>query len=277
MKAIWRVLVDAANRFVEDDDFAIASHITLSALTSLFPFLIFVAALAGFVGSANLADEASRLVFDAWPAAVARPIAEEVRNVLTAPRGGLLTVGAALSLYFSTSAIEAVRSGLNLAYGFKETRPWWLRRLQSAAFMIVGSIALLALAFLVVLGPLIWAKLVALAPGLAPFKASVTLARLAVATLLLAVAMFVAHLWLPAGKVRLAEAAPGATATLIASVAFSEAFGAYLNDFASRYVSTYAGLASVMIALMFLYSLATLFLAGGALNAAIIRARRAAS
>jgi membrane protein len=37
-------------------------------------------------------------------------------------------------------------------------------------------------------------------------------------------------------------------------------------------VATYAGLASVMIAIVFLYSLAAIFIFGGEFNAALIRA-----
>ena len=62
---------------------------------------------------------------------------------MTAPRGGLLTAGAALALYFSSNAIEALRVGLDRAYACPETRPWWLLRLQSLAFMVIGAAALL--------------------------------------------------------------------------------------------------------------------------------------
>ena len=81
------ILIDAADHFVADDGWAIASHIALSTLTSLFPFLIFVTALAGFLGTQSLADEAMRLIFAGWPAEVAGPIAAEVHDVLTAQRG----------------------------------------------------------------------------------------------------------------------------------------------------------------------------------------------
>ena len=273
MPRVLPIVKDAAVRFVADDGFGLASQMTLAALTSLFPFLIFVAALAGFFGSAGLADEVTRLVFDAWPAAVAKPIAEEVRSVLTAPRGGLLTLGAALSLYFSTSAIDAMRAGLNRAYGFAEARPWWALRAQSTGFMVLGSLALLALAFLLVLGPSIWDALAAWQPAVAPLRAYANVVRLAAASAMLAAAMVGAHLWLPSGRPTLQDVAPGVAATLICSVAFSEAFGAYLREYAARYVSTYAGLASVMVALVFLNALSTIFLAGGALNAAILRAR----
>ena len=275
MRRTAAILWDATRRFVEDDGFSVSSHMTLAALTSLFPFLIFITGLAGFFGSANLANEATRLVFDAWPADVAGPISSEVRNVLTAPRGGLLTLGAALSLYFSTSAVEALRTGLNRAYGFTERRPWWRLRLASLAYLLLGAAALLSLAFLLVLGPSIWAWAEEAAPAIAPLRGYADLVRLGVATMMLAGATLAAHLGLPAGRLRIRDVAPGVLATLLASILFSEGFGAYLREYASRYVSTYAGLASVMVALLFLNSLSTIFLAGGSLNAAIMRSREA--
>jgi membrane protein len=273
MRKAWTVALDAANHFLAEDGWAIASHIALSALTSLFPFLIFVTALAGFFGSQDLADEVTRLIFSAWPSDVATPIAGEVRDVLTAPRGGLLTIGAALALYFSSNAIEALRVGLDRAYSCRQTRPWWRLRLQSLAFVVVGSAALLALALLVVLGPLIWATAADFIPALAPLQGVVTLGRLAAASLVMAATMLIAHRWLPARRLRLIDVAPGVAASLGASVAFGEVFGAYLTQFARNYVSTYAGLASAMIALVFFYSLAAIFIFGGSLNAAIMRAR----
>ena len=142
----YSIIWSAAEKFFADDGWAIASYIGLTLLMSLFPFLIFVAAVAGFLGSAELAKEAAELIFAEWPDVVARPIAEEVANVLTAPRGGLLTLGAVLSFYFASSAIEALRVGLNRAYGLVEKRPWWLLRLQSLGLVLVGSLALLTLA-----------------------------------------------------------------------------------------------------------------------------------
>ncbi len=271
MRETAGIVIDAIGRFLVDDGWPISSHIALSMLTSLFPFLIFVTALAGFFGSQDLSDEAAQLMFGAWPPEVAGPIAREVHNVLTAPRGGLLTFGAILALYFSSSALEALRTGLDRAYDFVDTRPWWLLRLQSIAFMAFASVALLALAFLVVLGPLIWSRVIAFAPGLAPMYTLVTFARLGIATIALAVTLLLAHLWLPAKRLRLVDVAPGVIITFVCSIGFGEAFGAYLSEFARNYVSTYAGLASVMITLVFLYSLAAIFVCGGELTAGIRR------
>jgi membrane protein len=267
------ILWSAGEKFLADDGWAIASYIGLTLLMSLFPFLIFVAALAGFLGSAELAKEAVRLIFAEWPKEVARPIAEQVSNVLTAPRGGLLTLGAVLSSYFASSAIEALRVGLNRAYGLAEPRPWWLLRLQSLGLVLVGALALLALAFLVVLGPLILDALGAYFPKVEAARELLTFVRLGVAAFMVATSLFLAHLILPAHRPRLVDLLPGVVLTFVASIAFGEAFGMYLSQFVRSYISMYAGLASVMIALVYLYWVALLFVFGGELNAAILRAR----
>ena len=67
--------------------------------------------------------------------------------------------------------------------------------------------------------------------------------------------------------------APGVLLTMAAWLGFGAAFGAYLVSFAQSYVSTYAGLASIMIAVVFLNSLAAMLLFGGALNHAIAQAQ----
>ena len=85
--------------------------------------------------------------------------------------------------------------------------------------------------------------------------------------------LFVAHLILPAHRPQAYRSSPGVALTFVASIAFGEAFGAYLGQFVRNYISTYAGLASAMIALVYLYWVALLFVFGGELNAAIIRDR----
>ena len=73
IRLCYRVAIDAFYRFNADDGWAIASHIALSVLMAMFPFLILVTALAGFIGSRNLADEVARLIVAAWPRAGLRP------------------------------------------------------------------------------------------------------------------------------------------------------------------------------------------------------------
>jgi membrane protein len=71
----------------------------------------------------------------------------------------------------------------------------------------------------------------------------------------------------------LREIVPGILVTLAMWLAGGILFGRYLAEFASTYVTYYAGLASVMIALVFLYLTASIFMYGGELNSAICRPR----
>ncbi len=71
-----RAALDAYYRFLADDGWAIASHIALSTLMALFPFIIVVTTLAASsFGSKELADEVATLLLETWPDEVARPIA----------------------------------------------------------------------------------------------------------------------------------------------------------------------------------------------------------
>ena len=123
MPKIFRLVFDSAKSFEKDDGYAMASHIALSGLTAIFPFLIFVTSLAGFLGAQPLADKAASAFFEIWPPRVSGPIVQQIHSVLSNRHGGLLTISAALAAYFSSSGVEALRTGLNRAYGARGDAP----------------------------------------------------------------------------------------------------------------------------------------------------------
>lgn len=274
VRYIYRVSMHAFDMFQVDDGWAIASHIALSALMALFPFLIVLTALAGFFGSAELADQAADLLLDAWPDQVANALAGEIHNVLTGAQGGVLTVGLVLAIYFASNGVESLRVGLNRAYSVVETRSWYVLRLESIGYTLLAAAALLSLAFLIVLAPL----MLAAARKYFPISAGdnepfLTFARIGLAAFSLIVALFIGHKWLPAGTRRVRDIIPGILLTIVGSLASGILFGRYLEEFASSYVTYYAGLASVMIALVFLYFISCVFVYGGEFNAAIMKTK----
>ncbi|HLL28248.1 MAG TPA: YihY/virulence factor BrkB family protein [Xanthobacteraceae bacterium] len=275
MNRAYRLALDAFYAFNDDDGWAIASHIALSALMALFPFLIFVTALAALFGTKELADATAMLLLQSWPKEVAEPIASAIHDVLTNLRTDALTFGVLFAVYFSSSGIESLRIGLNRAYGVRETHSWWWMRIESILYVFVGAVSLLALAFLIVLGPLIWATATKYAPWLKPFAGIVDLTRYGLTSFVLVVALIVVHKWLPAGRRSFAEIAPGIVVTLVLWIAAGALFGSYLSEFAYTYVTYYAGLASAMIALVFLYVTASIFVYGGELNSVIRKEREA--
>src|SRR5262245_1972169 len=272
MRRACNIILDAYWRFLADDGWAIASHIALSGLMAMFPFFIVLTSLAGlFFGSSDLADEVAKLMLATWPEEVALPLAREIHNVLTITHTGALTLGAAFALYFASSGVESLRIGLNRAYGVPETRHWILLRLESIGYVLIAAIGSLALGFLVVLGPLLFRTALRYAPWLEPLEGKFNFFRFAVAGVVLVVALFVVHKWLPAGRHRVVEILPGIVATLVLWLGAGVAFGLYLAEYSFTYVNTYAGLASAMVALVFLYWTASIFVYGGELNSAIFR------
>ncbi|WP_018700098.1 YihY/virulence factor BrkB family protein [Amorphus coralli] len=270
--ATWRVISSAVVRFDADDGWAIASHVALSMLLSLFPFLVILGTLAAMFGSQELATEATSLVFSTWPRSVADAIAGEVSAVLDRPRGSLLTVSFVASIWVASNGIEALRLALNRAYRANEDRGLIFRRLQSLGFVSFGSLTMLAVGVLLVLGPITWSNLLLYAPWMVTFSKIFHLSRFFLAAMIIVVALVAAHVWLPAGRRRFADLLPGIAATLAFWLIGAAGFGYYLKDFAN-YAATYAGLAGIMTAVVFLYLSAGLLILGAEINAALLRYR----
>ncbi len=268
--AVKRVLWDAISHFDSDDGWSMASHLAITALMALFPFLIFATALASFLGANAFADTAVHIVFDTWPDTIAEPIAREVVNVLTVQRGDFLTVSVIVAGVFASNGIEALRTALNRAYRVVENRNFVVRRLQSLFFVFLTTMGFLAISVLLVLAPLIGRIAVSYVPALAPYMGTITLWRYVVASSVIVLGLVGVHAWLPAGRRRLLDIAPGIVFTLSGWLLGSIVFATYLENFSS-YASTYAGLASIMVAVVFLYMIAMIFILGGELNASISR------
>ena len=272
---LWLELVAiASTRFVLHDAWAIASHIALSVLTSMFPFLILVTALASLFGTGTLADEVADIILEAWPREIAGPIAGEVHTILSVKRSDVVTLGLVLALYFASSGVESLRVGLNRAYGVRETRAWWLTRLESIAFVIAGALMLLALALLVVLGPFLWRFVLSWVPALKPFDGLIAFLRIGVASIVIVAGLLLAYKLVPSGRRSFRAVLPGVGVTLALWLLGGFAFSWYLEFYPGAYASTYGGLATAMVALIFLYTLGAIFLFGGELNGTIIAAKR---
>ena len=272
LRLVYKVVFDAIWHFSEDDGWAMASHVALSSLLAIFPFLIFGTALGSFLGADQFAETAVHLIFDTWPESIAAPISREVVAVLTIPRGGLLTVSVLAAAYFASNGVEALRISLNRAYRVAETRYWYVTRLASLGFVIAGVLALAVISIVLVAAPLAVRATGDWLPWLTYIYSWVDSWGLFGTVLVLLAGLLIAHLWLPAGRRRITDVLPGILLTLILWSIGAYAFASYLATFAN-YVSTYAGLASIMIALVFLYIVGAIFIIGAEINAALMKYR----
>lgn len=267
---LYRVLADTVWHFSEDDGWAMASHVALSILLAVFPFLIFGTALAGLLGADTFAPTAIHFIFDTWPEEIAKPISEQIVQVLTMPRGGLLTISVLAAAYFASNGVEALRTALNRAYRVSETRPWYLTRLLSLGFVMMGVMAFAVISVVLIAVPIALRFAEQKFPLLKDVLAMISSWSVLGTLILLAIGLTISHLWLPAGKRRLREVLPGICLTLVLWLAGAFAFATYLATFAN-YAATYAGLASIMVVLIFLYMLGALFLIGAEFNASLMK------
>jgi membrane protein len=267
----WRNWIEipygAAGRLVmKAEGLELSGYIAFTAFFSLFPFLIFLAALAGFLGDRETADEFNAAMFEFMPPDVAETLAPAVREVIGSRQGGLLTIGILTTLWFASNGIEALRTGLNRAYGVSEERAMWWLRLQSIAFVIAGSLIIFFLSLAVILGPLVWRVLGPVVDDVLATELVFLTARYLVAVLLLWGALMLLHRWLPNTKQAYGRVLAGVCATTVLWLTMASLFSWYIGNLAD-YSAFYGSLGGVAITLMFFYVSAVIFIFGAEINA----------
>jgi membrane protein len=250
-----------------------AGAVAFSFVLSLFPFCIFLGTLAGYVGGEALAKQAIEQLFKMAPDPVAEALAPEVMAVMGQSRFGLLTFGAFIALFFATSAIESLRAALNIAYRVKEQRSYFKCLLQSALFVMVSAIGMLVLAWGIVVGPEMAARikpvwLLWLAdPGWVSL-----IARYGIVTVAIGAQLIAYHLWLAAGDRRLGDVWPGVLLSIVLWVIAAQVFASWLTI--SDYSRFYAGLTQIMSALVFFQVSAIIVIVGAEFNRGIVEMKK---
>src|SRR6478609_4640910 len=107
----YKHLLAALYRLYEHSGFAMAGAVAFSFIVSLFPFCIFLGAVAGmFAGGPDLAKEAVARLFDILPQRVAEGLAPQVEAIMTRSRLDLLTGGALIVFFYATATTETMRT-----------------------------------------------------------------------------------------------------------------------------------------------------------------------
>jgi membrane protein len=270
LRHVWRLAWGAGERMIDEDGLEMSGHVAFTAMLALFPFLVFLAALASLVGDSHGAETFVEYLFLFVPEQIVRTLAPAVQQVLATPRTDLAAIGLIASLWSAMSGVDALRVSLNRAYGMTEHRPYWKRKLMDFAFVLLGSIMIVLLTVAIVLGPFVAAILVRLLGMFAPEIDLWARGRYVVTLVVMVAGLVVVHRWLPDVRHRVRELLPGVLVTTILWLLSATLFGEYLGHFAN-YGATYGSLAGVIAALLFFYVSAITFVYGGHLNAAIYR------
>lgn len=268
-----RAIIAALYRLYEHSQFSMAGAVAFSFILSLFPFCIFIGALSGVLGGPGMAQGAVGLIFQVFPKQVAAGLAPQVEAVLGSRQVGLLTLGAGAALFFATSAIETLRAALNGAYRVRETRTYPLCLLFSIVFVFVNALGMLALTWLLVVGPALAARYEpAFVEPLLSWSWTAAAARYAISSAIIAAQLAAVHIWLAAGRRTFAEVWPGVFLSVALLLSAAGLYSYYLNF--NDYTRFYAGLSQLMVALIYFQVTAIIIILGAEVNRGLIELRK---
>jgi membrane protein len=265
IRSSFGIFMAAVRHFNQSDGWAMSSHVALSLMIATFPFLIFAASLAGFLSNETQTSDIVELVFEYWPEEIAAPIVREINIVLTRANLGFLTMGIGLALFFASNGIEAVRVALNRAYRDQDDRTFLTQRLQSMIVILVVSLLIVMASILLLLVRNLPAFAGDGSAALKDVLGSEPL-KLAVALFILMLVVFACHAWLPGKRRSIRRVWPGIALTLLLWIVSARVFAHYVAAIAD-YSATYAGLAGIMTAQIFLYLMAVVLILGAEFNA----------
>lgn len=269
MVHLFRALLRAFGQLNAKGGMIMSSHVAMSMMLALFPFIMFVMSLATALSQHLFIDDLIAFIFGTWPESIARPIEIEVRAVIASSGQELITIGGLLAVFFASNGIDAVREALSRAYRDADPRPYWLRRAVSLVFVIMGAALVLLFATIGLGVPIYMQFANEVAPWIPDLVFNNEVLLRAGSIFLVLGAVAACHVWLPYGAHPLRQIWPGVLLTIVLWFAVAEGFSIYIKWFSS-YTLVYAGLAGAMVALIFLNLMSVILIFGAEFNAALI-------
>ena len=268
-----QTLLGALYRTYRDSGFTMAGAVAFSFLLALFPFCIFVGALAGVFGGRALADRAIRELFEVLPSQVAEALVPQIEAIMGTQRFDLVTIGAGVALLFATMGIETLRNALNHAYRTPETRPYPVCLAISAGFVIFNAAGTLFITWLLIVAPAIASEF---EPGWLQNIHETTwwdfMVRYVGAGAVIALLLTSVHKWLAAGSRDISDVMPGVIVSVLLWLLLAGLYSTYLSI--SDYTRFYAGLSQLMIALIFFQVTAVIIIVGAEVNRGVMELKK---
>jgi membrane protein len=250
-----------------------AAALSYYFLFALFPALLFLIALLGYLPLAGLQERLMTYLRDVMPPDAASTVERTLAEVLNTRRSGLLSIGALVALWASSSGMMSVMTTMNIVCGVAEQRPWWKRRVLAVLLTLAFSIFIVAGLVLMVFGPLIGVAL-ANRLGLGEVFVSVwNVARFPIVMGSVLIGIELVYFLAPAGRRGWRWMSPGATVALVAWLAMSYGLRLWVMNFAN-YSATYGSIGGVILLMLWLYLTSVVLLVGAEIDCEIDVASR---
>lgn len=253
----------------EDNIFGRAAELAYYFLLALFPMLIFLTSLIGFLPGAQ--EAILNAVAKVAPTDAMRLVRETLQDIVSNRSGGLISFGILGTVWAASSGTAAVMEALNDAYEAQEGRGYIKLRLVAISMTIALALLIVGGTTLIMFGDR-FALWIANALGLGPTFATVWhYVDYLLGLALIFVGLQVIYYFGPNLKQDWEWVTPGAIVAVIALIAGSFLFSLYLR-FAPSYSATYGSLGAVIILMLYLYLVGLVVLLGAEINSEIRKA-----
>lgn len=271
-KNAFAVFKDALSGFGQNAGIAAAGNMAFLTMFCLFPFLIFLISLSGTMGQTDQGLQAITFMLELLPPEVSRTIQKPINGILKNTGAEILTFSIIFALFTAASGIEAGRDVVIRAFGREHSRGFWIRRLESLAFVIVASILVILSMSVQVIGPAVINSIDSLMPEILTGQVLSFWAWISnfLSPALLSMGLYIFYLALTPRSIYKPFRLPGALLTLVLFLSTAKGLSAYLKS-VGTYDVTYGSLAGIVITQLFCFIVSLGFIFGAEFNAAWTR------
>lgn len=251
-----------------------AASFSYNFFLALFPAIIFFFTIIPYIPIVGFQDQLLELMHDFIPQKAYEAVQETLFDIVKRPRGGLLSLGFIMAMYFSTNGIHSLIEAFNQTRHTIETRSWVLQRLISIVLVFILSLLVIIAIVLITLGPVALDFLVKHRMLLDSFSyyLLITLKWIISSALLFFAFSFLYYL-APAAESRFRFISAGSTLSTVLTILASVGFNYYVNSFSS-YNTLYGSIGTLIVIMVWIYFNAMIVLIGFELNVSIKNAKR---
>lgn len=249
---------------IKDDCLDLAAQMSFYFVTSLFPFLVVIGAVVGWLPSTNLWSEMVQWLTTYLPRGPRHMVFRTILGLQTY-HSQFFSYGLAATIWVASSGFVSLMESLSLAYGVKETRGFWRKRVMALTATAVGAVFAIISFALLTLGHELAETLSPHLQRILTFPFPWEFARVLVSLLLVVLGLDLVNYFLPNVHHRWRWLTPGTVFVVLGLVAATSGFGYYINHFAN-YPQYYGAMAGFIILVMVIYITSLVLLIGAEID-----------
>ncbi|MFB4168513.1 YihY/virulence factor BrkB family protein [Virgibacillus sp. JSM 102003] len=264
MKRSMAFLKELYQRISDDDIFGLSAQLAYFFLLSLFPFLLFLMTLIGYLPI----DQSTVISFIETyaPGQITDLINQNVSELLNDQNGQLLSIGIIATLWSASNAINAIMRGFNRAYDVDEDRSFIVSRLI-AIVLTIAMVLVICIAFLLpIFGRMIGVYIFTFFGLSAGFLSVWETLRWVVSSVVFFIVLVALYKLAPNKRIYFKNAVWGALFATVGWQLVSLAFSFYVSSM-GNYSATYGSLGTVIVLMIWFYISGVIIMIGGAINA----------